>query len=704
MSIFDGILYVKDYEQSYKPTILYSFTFTNGVTLNLSDAADLRGGAPNAINYYGVQYDALLVRQRIQAIQATSQIGTDTFGSIGIDLADPSGTYIRYEHAFGYAGAIVTAKLVLYDPQTGICTPDNYFVFAGICDPATWANNALSVTARSIYDLTRQTLPYMPIQRQCPKNFPATYSQRLDGAGNPFSIYYDCGYSPDIPGGVGNAGFTNCSYTRAACEARGMFSTDSQGRNTSRFGGDEWIPPATWKSKSYTQAKTIIGINNANPGKWGQWFPLSFGTAWISPVTMNGVGDANYTSGELAVGYGDFNLPDGAIYGTGVQKVVVNGSAVPQYNQTSDLLFRWYASGTGTRNGYIMPQSAAYYAGGSDPHGSVFIIRPIVYQTVQNSASNMNCQVLTQRAVPVYTSPGQWIWQRTSVLAWIVLEVLRLARPDLYAKIDIQSVIDYSYLCGGLVSYTKSDGTQGQHMRYGAGLAIQNEVSVAQIIEGLKINGRLMLVPDQNGNIQFRAKQTAADQQWYSPLGSNDKAGYASVHKDGSAGTGYSAYTFDASNIIADTARLIVDPIAQLPNVITCSLNDADNDYIPDSVTVAEIDAVNRAGKKLPSTIQALGFLWADSCYRSARTRLAEIWRMNPTQNATGSYKIQFQTTVKAAHLKKGALIRFGWDQWGLAQSWFRVSALAPTGNYERITVSATMHYDTPYTDAYGAQ
>lgn len=704
MPVSDGIIYVKDYEQSYKPTLLYRFTFTNGVALAFSDAADLRGIHPDAINYYGVDYYSTVIRQRIQAIQATSQIGTDTFGSIGIDLADPAGVYIRYENTIGFAGALVDVKLVLYNPATGTCTPDSYFIFSGICDPATWANNALSITARSIYDLTRQTLPYMPVQRQCPKNFPATYSQRLDGAGNPFSIYYDCGYSPDIPGGVGNAGFTSCGYTRPDCHARGMFSQDSQGRNTSRFGADEWIPPATWKSKSYTQAKTIIGINNANPGKWGRWFPLSFGTAWISPVTMNGVGDANYSSWESACGYGDYNLPEGGIYGTGVQKVVVNGSNVPQYNQTSDLLFRWYASGTGSRNGYILPASTPIYEGGGDPHGSVLIIRPIVYQTVQNSASNPNIQVLTSRAVPVYTSPGQWHWERTSVLAWIVLEILRLSRPDLYAKIDIQSVIDYSYLCGGLVNYQRADGTPGQHMRYGAGLAIQDEVSVAQVIEGLKINGRLLIVPDQNGNIRFQAKQTVADQQWYSPLGSNDSAGYPSVHKEGGPATGYSAYTFDVSNIIENTARLTVDPIAQLPNVLTCSLTDSDNSFIPDSVSVADLDAFNRVGKKVPSTIQALGFLWADSCYRSARTRLAETWRANPTKNATGSYKFQFQTTVRAAHLKRGDICRISWPQWGLDPCWIRISGIAPTENYNRVTISANYHVDDFYTDAYGAQ
>ena len=80
-------------------------------------------------------------------------------------------------------------------------------------------------------NLQRLLLPQVRIQRRCPWEFPCADAQRTEavdgGASGKYSRYYRCGYSAGMAGGTGtldgSAPFTECSYTRADCQARGMF-------------------------------------------------------------------------------------------------------------------------------------------------------------------------------------------------------------------------------------------------------------------------------------------------------------------------------------------------------------------------------------------------------------------------------------------------------------------------------------------------
>jgi hypothetical protein len=100
--------------------------------------------------------------------------------------------------------------------------------------------------------MQRTVLPNVRVERMCPWRFPATEAQRIeavDGGASKgiYSPFYRCGYSADQPNGTGNlnAGqpYTSCSYSRSDCVTRGMFTVDSSGRTTGRFGGIEYIPP-----------------------------------------------------------------------------------------------------------------------------------------------------------------------------------------------------------------------------------------------------------------------------------------------------------------------------------------------------------------------------------------------------------------------------------------------------------------------------
>src|SRR5208283_5181834 len=118
--------------------------------------------------------------------------------------------------------------------------------------PEQSTESTLRLTFTNTLNLQRVFLPEVQIQKLCPWNFPTTAAQRQEavngGTQGVFSPFYRCGYSPDQAGGVGNMNgstpYTSCDYSRAQCQQRGMFDTDTQGRVTRRFGGIEFLPPS----------------------------------------------------------------------------------------------------------------------------------------------------------------------------------------------------------------------------------------------------------------------------------------------------------------------------------------------------------------------------------------------------------------------------------------------------------------------------
>jgi hypothetical protein len=476
-------LAVKELEQTYRPTFLFQFQLTDGAVFFASTAHDgmqQLGG----ISYAGNQYLAVVAATRLGALQTVSALGLSIYGSISVDLVDSNPGWLNVERVHGFMGATVYCTLVFWDPDTYQFSSDSKLIFVGMCDPATRSGELLTVTATSIYSLSKSILPPMPIQRRCPKTFPTTFQERQQAASNPLSIFYDCGYSPDISGGTGNYSsngpFLSCSFDKPACQARGMYDKDAANRTTRRFGGSQWEPPATWKGKSYTAGKTLQGINSENLAKYQQYVPLTYGFTWVNGVVMNVVGDPNSTRGEVVLGYGFYDnwAPDGSPL-----TVIINGMLVPYQPVAPDILDCYFSLGSGDRTGDINP--TAIYGGSGDPYGSMYTIMPVVYSQVAQSNTPFTAQVrVAPRHIPQYTSPGHFILAETDSLAWVVLDVLRLARPDLVAKIDIQSVIDYAAICNAHINYQMADGTISNHARYKVSLSIEKPISTATLLGG----------------------------------------------------------------------------------------------------------------------------------------------------------------------------------------------------------------------------
>src|SRR5262249_16061437 len=148
--------------------------------------------------------------------------------------------------------------------------------------------------------------------------FPATEGQRTEaidgGASGKYSRYYRCGYSAGVTGGTGNlnAGspFTDCSFTRADCKARGMFVN---------FGGIQFVPPAIAGRPDGDKALHTSAVQS-NPARYNDFVPLIYGTAWYAPPVVFARNDGNLTRMEVLLGMGEIQ---------GVLKVLVNDVEIP---------------------------------------------------------------------------------------------------------------------------------------------------------------------------------------------------------------------------------------------------------------------------------------------------------------------------------------------------------------------------------------
>src|SRR5687767_4550672 len=246
----------------------------------------------------GATYEARVLQHNIFEIQAASEQGVDGIPRISILLANADSHFSEIERAGGWKGARLTAVFLFYDLPNDDPATEKSVIFQGICNPPDEIREGtFRITATNRMNLQRLLLPQVRIQRRCPWEFPATELQRTEaldgGIEGKYSRFYRCGYSADLPGGVGslNGGtpFTSCGYTRGECEARGMLT---------RFGGIEFVPPAisvrTFGDKNFHSS--AVSVNQA---RYNDFVPLVYGTAWYTPPVVFARNDGNLTRMEV---------------------------------------------------------------------------------------------------------------------------------------------------------------------------------------------------------------------------------------------------------------------------------------------------------------------------------------------------------------------------------------------------------------------
>lgn len=635
-------------------------------------------------------YDARVLQHSVFELQTASEQGVDGIPRVTIVLGNADSHFSEIERAVGWKGARLKVGFVFYDLRNDVALTDRSILFQGICNPPDELREAtFRITATNRMNLQRLMLPQVRIQRRCPWEFPANAEQRTEaldgGASGKYSRFYRCGYSAGIDGGRGNDNeqggpYTTCGYTRADCQARGMFSN---------FGGIEFVPPAiavrTYGDKSWHTSALAV-----NEARYNDFVPLVYGTAWYTAPVVFARNDGNLTRMEVLLGIGEM---------AGVLKVLVNGVEIPAgISGTNMTGTGWYNIPTlGTRTGQCnsdFTDGAGQPAG--DPYGSMAYLSVVVPNQLNDGSSLPSVKVLAQGLkVPICRSDGTVESEEFSNNpVWILLDVLRRMGWD-YSEIDLQSFSTAAAYCDEKIDALDIYGNGISLARFACNLALQNRRSAGDVVRGIRNTARLLLSYGVNGALQIRVENTLASEQATRPANSNGNEsldGGWPVYEFGDGSNGFSAMLRKPNGEPA--VRVYSRSIGDTPNRLSVEFQDELNEYQQDSFSLVDPDDVARSGQEVSMTLPALGLPNYDQASRILKARL--------DKSVQGNTYIEFDTSVKGFGLRPGDLITITYLKEGFNRQPFRILKLAPGINHRTTAVTAQIHDDRWYVDSNG--
>ena len=272
--------------------------------------------------------------------------------------------------------------------------------------------------------------------------------------------------------------------------------------------------------------------------------------------------------------------------------------------------------------------------------------------------------------------------------------------------------------CDALITYTDLNGNTATHPRYSVEFAIEQRVSIQQIVQQILQSFDAQIVPNSDtGLLQLFIRQTLADQQPAPVSGSNYTAGINSKTAGGAIATGYPAYLIDASVILCDgdggppKIRPFSLPNAQVPNRVTFAFQDQDNGHQTDSINEVDSDAVLRAGgyqsgQEVSQNFQCLGIPNFDQGIRVTNRYFAEQFRGNELADARGTRLFEVECSWRVAHLRVGHIVLLRYEPMALNPNFAlqsggsitgilaRVTKLQPRADYRSCTLTLAWHED----------
>lgn len=753
-----SLVSIKNTNPGYLPLLLCAFTFTGQSTPGLLVSTHPFNTAEGGSSFPGIgilpagDYFARIMQQDIGAFQERSSLGIDRIAEITIHLADADHfIWSNFATVYGFRGASVQMALVMWDASTQQFSTDAAVMFTGTCDQESWQSggNLIAVHANNGHNTATIKLPDFPIQNRCPLDFPATLAQRIAAATDPSSIYYGCGYSKGVSGGVGNSGpanhfdgfgnqvtdssgiFIACDFVRSnsadatsGCMARlgnaantsvapdGDLMHDQSGHHTGNFAGVEWSPGTYYAiDKNYVSSSQIATFSFQNAAILGQYQNILYGTQWVQAKIANVIEDGNYTRCEAMVCEGDVGP-------FGIQTVTSNGVELTMNSGMNDV--RWNFVNTGSRNG-SMCTDAGYNSPGhsalGDPYGSVCTIECVFDKDIFTGFGTPQVNVLASGPkLNVFTSPTTSALQgapANSNPAWVLLDILTRANWT-YAEINIASFIAAASFCDTSIPYINQTGATTSHAIYQCMFTLQQRKTAAEVISGVLRSFNGYLYWDQTGLLNLGINGTLADSQPSVIAGSNYNTAVPSIHFDNSTGNGFVAYSFDESDVLrkADGTPdldMVAAATVQTPNQIYISFQDQDNQFQTDSLGEIDPDAVTRAGGSLqpggsvvPDTPSIIGICNFDQATRIANTYMAELQRGNEGDDPRGTRTFTFSTDVRCEHLRVGHLVFFTWQSLAISQQLFRVQSVQTQTDGQPWKITLTWVNEVWYTYEYG--
>jgi hypothetical protein len=676
---------LKEQEATLAPVFLFDCVLQSGSTERWST---------HAVTFESSDYAARLIRHNLFELRASSDDGLDSTAKISVTVANADSRFSQIERETGFKGGQLTIRLVFFDFGTNLAVSEARVLFRGVGNSADEiTESTFRVTFSNRFNLQRIVLPEVRIERRCPWSFPATVDQRAEavtgGAKGSYSALYRCGYSPDQTGGVGNlnsgAPFTTCDFTRANCEARGMFDQDDSARITRRFGGFEFVP-AQIQVRSFGESGTHLSPLVDNLALYNNFVPLVYGTAWFQPPVVFARNDGNLTRMEVLLGMGEIDS---------IITVLVNSIEIGEGVSGTDMSSTgWYNIVTpGTRSGGFdlnFTDSSGNPLG--DPYGSMAILSVVVPNRISNGQSLPTVQVLVRGLkLESFDNSGTSLGTAfTNNPAWVVLDVLRRMGWRT-SDINLPSFASAADYCSAPLTTTDLYGNPASISRFECNLVVSNRSSGAELLRGIRSASSLMLTYDASGLLLLRVENSIALQQPDKPAGSN-----SSDQLNG----GWPAYEFsDSSGAFSGilrkptgepSIRLYSKSAADATNQLTVEFQDKFNDYQQDSLSLVDVDDSTLTGRVVSASSTSLGLTNFDQATRALQLQLAKLIR--------GNTFVELQTTVRGVDLLPGDIIAVTYLKEGFERQPFRIVSLAPGQNYESVLITGQWHDDDWYT------
>ncbi|HZQ50629.1 MAG TPA: phage tail protein [Bryobacteraceae bacterium] len=658
-------------------------------------SGDIEYWSTHSIPFNGQIYESRVLKHNLFDLQLSADDAMDGISQLSLVLANADSALSELNSAIGFKGTQLTVYFAFADLPTLTVTTESTVLFRGVAgDPDEITEESLTLTFSNKLSLQRIPVPEVRIQRSCPWNFPSTPEQRQEaqsgGALGRYSRFYRCGYSADVPGGSGNLAngqaFTSCDKSRAQCQKRGMFSSDTSGNVTCRFGGFEFVPSAIMVRTAGDKTSHVSPLLD-NAAKYNDPVPIVYGTGWLKAPVIFSRNDGNLTHMEALLGMGTIQ---------GVLKVVVNDVEIPEAVQGKDMTTTgWYSVvTTGTRRGnFNLDFSDSNGNPLGDPYGSMSVLSVVVPNQISSGTSLPNLEVLLQgMQIDTYNPDGTF--QSTGYTnnpAWVILDILRRCGWSL-DEINVQSFGSAAAFCQELISTTDLNGNAIQVPRYECNLILTKRQSAAAVVRGIRVASSLMLRYGATGLLELLPETTLAAQQPVLPDGGN------SVEPlDG----GWPAYEFSDSSapfsgIVRNSngtpsIRLVSRSIAETSNRLSVEFQDASNEYQQDSLSLLDADDSALVGYEISSQSTALGIA---NYSQATRVLLRQL-----DKSIKGNLFLEFQTSFRALKVRPGDIIALTYLKEGFSRVPFRVVKLSPSLNYQLVTILAQLHNDDWYSD-----
>ncbi len=679
-----SVYQLKEVECPGTPLFLFDCTLGDGSVQSLST---------HPVSWNGTSYSARVLDHNAFEFQNGIDAAIGSATSLRILLADADAVMTQVDQTVGWKGAEVAVTFLFFDLSTGTPASDGIVVFRGMADPVNEATETtLQLSFVNRLNLQRSYLPAVRIQRLCPWAFPGTAAQMQEavsgGSGGVWSPFYECGYSAGLTGGAGNLDvsgpFTTCDLSRTQCQQRGMFSQDSSGQVTARFGGIEFVPPQIMV-RSYGERGRHLSPVIDNLAVYNDGVPLVYGTGWYQPPIVFARNDGNLTRMEVLLSSGVID---------GVDTVIVNDVEIPAGQPNTNMTGTgWYnVVSAGTRNGAFdmdFVDSAGNPLG--DPYGSMAYLSVVVPNQISDGTTLPEIDVLVRGLhLLTYDTTGALVSTVfTNNPAWVLLDVLQRAGWDA-GDINIPSFAQAAQVCDALIPATDLNGNPMTVARFQCNLIVTWRRSVGDLVRGIGNGAGILLTMGDSGLLEAVLQNTVAIQQATIPPGSNSTemldSGWPAYEFGDSVFSGIARRADGSINLTVSS-----QPLADTPNRFTVEFQDQLNEYQQDSLSLSDLDDVLLTGQEITVTLQALGI---PNFSQAARVLAREL-----NKSVNGNTYVQFETSVRGAGLKPGDIIGLTYAREAWTRQPFRITSIAPGVNFRTAVISAQIHDDAWYSD-----